>query len=368
MPKSKRTAPMTTDEIPKHRRTQSPADAYFRAVFSYVQVAEQLIRFQMPREQLEQLDLSTLALASDSFVDARLRKSLSDLVYTCGLKNGGTARICLLIEHKSQRPGRLIYPQINRYICGIQEEDVKQKRKDFTLTIPILFYHGAEAWSHQPLLQLYGPLPVGMERFVPAFDFVVVDVQKMSREAILTMHHTMALRNIFLVLKKQWDDNFFKGHFSDIVIFVDENMSQELCDSLFELTWQFIQHISTLTEKDIMEVVTALPPKYGKRVKSTYQQMMESAAKKAKAMVEAEAKAVGRQEGRQEGWQEGRQKGRQEGRQEGVLIGTDLGLNIAIKKAMLNQPAFTDLQIAELLDVSLERVQNIRAELKNEQS
>ena len=145
-------------------------------------------------------------------------------------------------------------------------------------------------------------------------------------------------------------------------------MSQELCDSLFELTWQFIQHISTLTEKDIMEVVTALPPKYGKRVNSTYQQMMESAAKKAKAMVEAEAKAVGRQEGRQEGWQEGRQKGRQEGRQEGVLIGTDLGLNIAIKKAMLNQPAFTDLQIAELLDVSLERVQNIRAELKNEQS
>ena len=319
----------------------------------------------MPREQLEQLDLSTLTLASDSFVDARLRKSLSDLVYTCGLKNGGTARICLLIEHKSQWPGRLIYPQMNRYICGIQEEDVKQKRTEFTLTIPILFYHGAESWNQQPLLHLYGPLPEGMERFVPAFDFVVVDVQKMSREAILTMYGTMALRNIFLVMKKRWDDNFFKGHFSDIVIFVDENMSQELRDSLFELTWQFIEHISSLTEKDIMEVVTALPPKYGKRVKSTYQQILESADKKAQAKVKAAAEkaraaAKAEVEKAKAEAKAKTEKAKAEGKAEGQRD--------AVKQAMLNLPQFSDMEIAETFNVPLEQVQGLRAEIKKEQA
>jgi len=84
MPKPKSNAPLIDDAMSKRRRAPSPEDAYFRAVFSYVEVAVQLIRFQMPPELLEQLDLDTLELAPDSFVDAKLRKSLSDHRYQTG--------------------------------------------------------------------------------------------------------------------------------------------------------------------------------------------------------------------------------------------------------------------------------------------
>ena len=308
------------------------ADAYFRAVFSITEVAQQLLRFKLPTGLLALLNLDTLALAPDSFVDQKLRKSLSDLVYTCHLKDGFVLRICLLFEHKSHPPGRLLYPQINRYIYGIQEEDVKQKRKEFTLTVPILFYHGAEAWSLQPLAELYGTLPEDLSRFVPTFDIVVVNLQEMSREEMLAMQDTMLLRNIFLVMKKAWDDKFFKAHVSEVAIFADENVSEDILFMLFDLTWFFIQQVSSFKEKELMDTITALPPKYGKRVKSTYQRIVESAEKR------------------------------------GKLEGTDLGLDIAIKKIILGFPMLVDQEIADKMEVPLERVKKLREDLKTEQS
>ena len=310
----------------------SPADAYFRAVFAVKEVAQQLVRFALRSELLERLDLSTLTLAPESFVDGKLRKSLSDLVYICRFKEGGTVRICLLFEHKSYPPGRLIYPQLNRYICGIQESDVKQKHSEFALTIPILFYHGEEEWTLKPVQNFYGNLPDGFSRFIPVFDVIVVNLQKMSRAEILAMRDSMLLRNVFLVLKKAWDDNFFKQHISKIVIFADKNVREEILFLLFDLTWYFIQQVSTLKEQELMEAVTTLPKKYGKRVKSTYEQIVETAAKRGKA----------------------------EGRQEGI--------DSAIKRLMQNLPSLSDPEIATMFEVPLERVQRLRTEVYNEQS
>ena len=340
MPRPKRglTKPKPKAKSTERKKPQSPADAYFRGVFSIAAVAEQLVRFAMPAEVLAQVDLSTLSLAPDSFVNADLRKSLSDLIYTCRLKNGGMARICLLFEHKSHLPGRLIYPQMHRYLCGIQEDDVKQKRKHFTLTVPILFYHGAKKWNLRPLSAMYGPLPTDLSRFIPAFDILVVDLQKMSRQEMLAMQRTMVLRNIFLAMKNKWDDNFFKSHTNEFIIFADENMGEDILSYLLDATWGYIQNVTTLKEEDIMEALTAAaataPPKYRAKPKTLYQQLQEK-------------------------YRRERQEGIQEGRQEAT--------DTAIKKVMLNLPTFTDTQIALMFELPLERIQQLRAELKSEQ-
>ena len=85
-----------------------------------------------------------------------------------------------------------------------------------------------------------------------------------------------------------------------------------------------------------MDAITALPPKYGKRVKSTYQRIVESAEKR--------------------------------GKLEGRLEGTELGIDIAIKKVMLGWPQWNDQDIAETFDIPVERVQKLREDLKTGQS
>lgn len=142
----------------KNLAESKPHDAYFKAVFSFKEVAQQFIQYALPSQILNELNLDSLETASDSFVDEKLKESLSDLVYTCRRKTIGEVRICVLFEHKSSKPGRELYPQLNRYLVCIQEEDIKQNRSDFTLTIPILFYHGKEKWKAEDVLAFYGDI------------------------------------------------------------------------------------------------------------------------------------------------------------------------------------------------------------------
>jgi predicted transposase/invertase (TIGR01784 family) len=257
-----------------------PFDAYFKSVFAVIEAARQLIEYALPKAVLSKINLDTLALATDTYIDEHLRKSLSDLVYTCDCEDGQKARICVLFEHKSSHPGRMVYSQLGRYLTGAQEEDVKQGREAFTLTIPILFYHGEDVWNPKPLRLLYGDVPDELVRFIPAFDFVVVNLQEKSREELLEMREFSLLRNIFLAMKRAWDDDFFREHYRDIIIFVDENVREEALLLLFELTWLFIQHISSLKTEDFMEIATALPQPQEQRAKTVIEQFIEEGMEK----------------------------------------------------------------------------------------
>ena len=97
-----------------------------------------------------------------------------------------------------------------------------------------------------------------------------------------------------------------------------------------------------------MEASTAAAalPKYRAKPKTLYQQLQEKYRRE-------------RQEGIQEGIREGIQIS--------IANGTDLSLVFSIKKVMLNLPTLTDAQIALMFELPLERIQQLRAELKSEQ-
>jgi predicted transposase/invertase (TIGR01784 family) len=258
-------------------------DQYFRAVFSFIDVARQLIKYSVPSHIVNQLDLSTLELTNETHIDENLKKSLTDLVYICKMKKGKKppARICLLFEHKSYYPGRKIYPQIIRYLACTQENDIKQKNINFTVSVPIIFYHGEKKWKPKPIVSQYGSVPEDFKKYIPNFEFAVVNLAEMSREEILGMQQNIILRNIFLVLKRAWDDNFFREHFKEIIIFADETISEEVKFMLFDLTMYLIQQMSKFKKSEIMEITTQLPPKYKNRVKFTYEYFLEEGMEKA---------------------------------------------------------------------------------------
>ena len=100
-----------------------------------------------------------------------------------------------------------------------------------------------------------------------------------------------------------------------------------------------------------MEALTAAaPPKYRAKPKTLYQQLQEKYRRE-----------------RQEGIKEGIQEGIREGIQISIANGTDLSLVFSIKKVMFNFPTATDAQIATMFELPLERIQQLRAELKSEQ-
>ena len=253
-----------------------PHDVYFERVFKVLPVVLELIGQIFSEEQQALLDITTLTLAPESFISEEFAESFSDLIYTCDAKGGAKVRICLLFEHKSRRPGRRIYTQVGHYLIGVQEEDINQHREYFSLTITVLFYHGKEAWNPGSVLSQYGPIPSVFHEFVPNFNFIVVNLQKMKDEEIMSMGDAMLLRNIYLAMKHAREDDFFRQNYRKIFIFAGENVPEDILLSLFYSTFTYIQMVSTLKKEEIMEMVQTLPPQYEQRAKTTYEQFVET--------------------------------------------------------------------------------------------
>ncbi len=315
-----------------------PDDDYFRAAFSIPIVARRTLEFVVPKKMLRQLDLKTLTQCQDTFVDKRFRRSITDLVFTCAFKNGGLARICFLLEHKSRNPGRGIFPQIGRYLVNNQEDDLKKKQDKFTLTIPIIFYHGSEKLTISTIQNEYGEVPAGFVKYIPNLPFLLIDLQKMSRETMVAMKRNLLLRTIFLSMKKGFDNDYFRKHRELFLTFVDKEVSSELIDYLIELTSNYIYNISSLKIDEIMETAELVKKtKRERRKKTSIQVLTEYLEKK----------------GMEKGMEEGMEKGMEKGMEEGIM------------RFMRKNPKMLPEEIAFNFDVPIEKILDLKKAMEN---
>ncbi len=309
----------------KNRKIRStPHNNYFVAVASIPAVALQLLQVGLTPEEYALLDFGKFSVSPNSFIDNKLKNNLSDIVYSCGLKNGGSLRICTLIEHKSTLPGSSLVLQLLRYILNILEFDRKQKNKHHTLTIPIVYYHGKENWQPKTLIDLYGIIPNDLKCYVPNFDFRVIDLQAMTDPQIMAMQKTLYVRNIFLAMKHAWEDKFYQHNFAEVVIFEAGKEGKEITDLLIQLTLEYIAQVSSLQKEEIMEAVQSLPTSKQKRIITTFDNF------------------------------------KKEGKIEGKIEGLKEGLELAIKKYLIARPLETDQQVAALFDVETSTINKIR--------
>ncbi|MBK8802532.1 MAG: Rpn family recombination-promoting nuclease/putative transposase [Fibrobacteres bacterium] len=95
-----------------------PHDPFFKAIFSDLGHAKDLLRGILPRPILETLDLDHLEPEPNSFVSESLDESFSDLLFTCPLQ-GNQAVVAILLEHKTWQAST----QILRYMLSIWEAD-----------------------------------------------------------------------------------------------------------------------------------------------------------------------------------------------------------------------------------------------------
>ncbi|MEQ1743960.1 MAG: Rpn family recombination-promoting nuclease/putative transposase [Saprospiraceae bacterium] len=311
---------------------QRPHDTYFEQVFKVQPVTLQLLQAFLSADQVAALNLRTLQLSPESFLSDDLRESFSDLVYTCETIQADPVRICILLEHKSRSTGRRIYIQLGNYLRGVQEEDIRQKRPRFTLTIPILFYHGQNPWNPKPLREHYGAVPPALAGYVPHFDILKVNVQAMLDEEIRGMQDAVLLRNIFLAFKHGRENEFIRQHFREVLIFVHENVAEEILLGLFEATFFYLQIVSSFTKHEIMELVETLPPHLEHKVKFTYEHFVE----------------------------EGIEKGIKMGIEKGVEKGIEKGIEKLLVAFLKKNPDWPDQAVAEYFDIPVSTVKNVR--------
>jgi len=140
----------------------TPHNNFFQYALSHPAAARNLIELHLPADLVQILDLDSLELQKDSFIDDELRDSYSDMLYSIRLSGRLSGQdgepiegqVYLLLEHKSQSDPMTCF-QMLRYIVRIWEQRLR-KGQSLCPVFPLVIYHGQEAWS----------APVGLEELI----------------------------------------------------------------------------------------------------------------------------------------------------------------------------------------------------------
>ena len=124
----------------------NPHDKLFRAVWSNPENAFGFLEHYLPGKVLQVLDIRSLEIAKDSFIEKELKDYYSDILYRVNLA-GKPGYIYILFEHKSYFD-RNVHLQLLEYMTKIWRQHIKNQKERkkgknrLPIIIPILICHG----------------------------------------------------------------------------------------------------------------------------------------------------------------------------------------------------------------------------------
>ena len=109
------------------KMVHKPHDGFFRAVLSNKNAAVNFFENYLPADILKLLDMKTLQIKKDSFVEKELNQFYSDILYQVASMEGSKAYIYLLFEHQSS-PDSLMAFRLLKYTVKAWEFELKQHK------------------------------------------------------------------------------------------------------------------------------------------------------------------------------------------------------------------------------------------------
>ncbi len=177
----------------------NPHDRFFKETFGHPQVAADFLRSYLPQQVTAVLDLDTLELEKETFIDQELRQHSSDLICRAKTVDGMPVYAYLIFEHKSY-PDPLALFQLLRYLVRKLERLIA-RGEGIRPVICVLLYHGEEGWRWGDRLSgLYvGPdelRPFWPELQVQVFDFSAYSETEI-RGALLLRATLLLMQSVF---------------------------------------------------------------------------------------------------------------------------------------------------------------------------
>jgi predicted transposase/invertase (TIGR01784 family) len=176
----------------------NPHDKLFREIWSDKAVAADYLQNNLPDAVLKLIDLNTIEIAKDSFIEKELKDYLSDLLYKVDLA-GNPGYVYFLFEHKSY-PDKWVHLQLLEYQLKIWRLHQKQHPKEpLPVIIPLVLYHGLRQWNYKiKLSSLMKEPDPALQPYIPDFEFVLNDLTQYSNEMI---KGTVLTRVVMLLFK-----------------------------------------------------------------------------------------------------------------------------------------------------------------------
>lgn len=210
----------------------NPHDRFIREIGSDPENAVGILENFLPAEIRRLVDMDSIRVMKDSFVDPELRAYYSDLLYHLELAEK-PGYVYLLFEHKS-RAERPVHLQVLKYMPRIWYAN---PGGEVPTIIPLVVYHGSRPWPYDPRFSNVYPRPdTALLDYFPDFKIVLADLSQYSddeirgavivRAALLLLKHIHApdlperLPQIFGLLKGLYHSQTGLGHLEAMLRYV----------------------------------------------------------------------------------------------------------------------------------------------------
>lgn len=161
-------------------------DRFFKEELSRPEAATDLLRYYLPSAVTALFDLTVPpTVMKDSYVDQDLETHFSDLLYRVALKNGDTAYVYTLFDHKSYIDEDVAL-QLLRYKLRIWEQLSRQEKRKITPIVPVVFYQGLTQWSKSTKFAALYPenTDAVLLPFLPDYQFHLIDLSQYSDDEL----------------------------------------------------------------------------------------------------------------------------------------------------------------------------------------
>ena len=165
----------------------NPHDKYFKQVMGDKETTRDFLTNYLPRDLLEIIDLDSLVIQKDGFIEKELQEHFSDIIYRVKI-NGRDGYLYLLFEHKSSLY-KTTALQLLKYIVSFWDQKVnKEKSSTLPPVVPLVLYHGKERWQIKQdlasIIEGIEDLPEPLKRFIPNYEYLFYDFSPYSAEEI----------------------------------------------------------------------------------------------------------------------------------------------------------------------------------------
>ena len=225
-------------------------DKLFKQLFSEKPEVEEFITHVLPMEIIKDLDITTLKKDDAAYIDENLKENFADVVYSCTYGGKLQLKFVLLFEHKSEYI-EYPQPQLNTYILRIWAASLAETNKR-AFVLPIIFYHGNVKWVKKKFSDYFAGINESMKKYIPDFDYVLVDISELTDEKIEEYFKLQTLRISIFLMKYIFKVEELKQKISRILSTLPQLVETERGKDFFITLYYYLSNL--LNEKD-MELV-----------------------------------------------------------------------------------------------------------------
>lgn len=317
-------------------KIHNPHDRYFRTLMAKPEVAQEFFVKHLPDKIKSIIDLKSLQLQHNSYVDDGLHEQVVDLLYSADF-SGLLGYIYVLVEHQST-PEKLMPFRMLKYMVAIMEDHL-EKTGGNTLPIiyPIIMYSGAQPYNYSTdLFDLFENKELALEILWQPYQ--LADISKASGKEFDEFLWYGTLAKAMKYIHK---------YRKDITLLIEQMMPElQKIENLGKISYiittvKYFCEVGEISNQDkFRDVIKRGLTKTGDEIMSFAEQM--------------------RSEGRSEGYGKGLMVGIEQGLEQGINRGkTEAMVDVAIKMLQQNlDPKIviltTGLSLARILELKKE--------------